>query len=134
MASDFRISQLQDLLEFHGSFKIPFELQPKAKIPETLFALRHRIMAEENDEYLEACQAGDLEGIADALGDMLYVLLGTVITHGLQDKLPEIFAEIHRSNMSKLDENGAPIYREDGKIIKSAGYFKPNLKPILEDK
>jgi predicted HAD superfamily Cof-like phosphohydrolase len=89
-------------------------------------------MAEENDEYLEAAQRGDLVEIADALGDQLYILCGTILKHGLQDKIAEVFQEIQRSNMSKLDENGQPIYREDGKVMKSALYFKPNIKAIIE--
>ena len=76
-------------------------------------------MAEENEEYLEAAQKGDLVEVADALGDMLYILCGTILKHGLQDKIEEVFQEIQRSNMSKLDENGKPIYREDGKVLKS---------------
>ena len=71
-------------------------------------------------------------GIADALGDKMYILFGTIISHGLQYKIEEIFDEIHRSNMSKLDDNGQPIYREDGKIMKSENYFKPNIKIVLD--
>ncbi len=89
-------------------------------------------MQEENDEYLEACQKGDLTQIADALGDKLYILCGTILAHGLQDKILEVFDEIHRSNMSKLDDDGQPIYREDGKIMKSNNYFLPDIASILE--
>ena len=88
-------------------------------------------MKEENDEYLDACEKGDLVEIADALGDMMYILCGTILSHGLQSKIEEIFEEIQRSNMSKLDENGKPICREDGKILKSKKYFKPNISKIL---
>ena len=89
-------------------------------------------MAEENEEYLEAAQNNDLVEIADALGDQLYILCGTILKHGLQHKIVEVFEEIQRSNMSKLDDNGKAIYREDGKILKSDLYFKPNIKEILE--
>ena len=68
----------------------------------------------------------------DALGDKLYILCGTILAHGLQDKIVEVFEEIHRSNMSKLDDNGQPIYREDGKIMKSNNYFLPDIATILE--
>ena len=88
-------------------------------------------MREENEEYLEAAQNGDLVEVADALGDMLYILCGTMLSHGLQDKMGEVFLEIQRSNMSKLDENGKPIYREDGKVMKGPNYFKPDIKAIL---
>mgnify|MGYP000273934757 FL=1 len=62
---------------------------------------------------------------------MLYILCGTLLKHGLQHKIDEVFTEIQRSNMSKLDENGQPIYREDGKVLKSTKYFKPNIADIL---
>jgi len=89
-------------------------------------------MEEENNEYLEAAKNGDLVEIADALGDQLYILCGTLLKHGLQGKIEAVFEEIQRSNMSKLDENGKAIYREDGKIMKSDLYFRPNIKAILE--
>ena len=89
-------------------------------------------MAEENDEYLEAAKNNDLVQVADALGDKLYILCGTIISHGLQHKIVEVFEEIHRSNMSKLDADGKPIYREDGKVMKSELYFLPNIESILE--
>jgi len=89
-------------------------------------------MKEENEEYLEAAKQGDLIEVGDALGDMLYILCGTIIAHGFQDKIEAIFDEIQRSNMSKLDAGGKPIYRADGKVMKGPNYFKPNLKKILE--
>ena len=89
-------------------------------------------MNEENSEYLEAAKNGDIVEVADALGDQLYILCGTILKHGLQHKIAEVFIEIQRSNMSKLDINGNPIYREDGKVLKSSLYFRPNIKAILE--
>jgi predicted HAD superfamily Cof-like phosphohydrolase len=88
-------------------------------------------MKEENEEYLEAVQNNDLIEIADALGDMLYILCGTIIEHGLHDKIEAVFNEIQRSNMSKLDSNGKPIYREDGKVMKGPNYFKPDFTKII---
>ena len=70
--------------------------------------------------------------IADALGDMIYIWCGTDLKHGMQDVIGEIFYENQRSNMSKLDENNQPIFREDGKVLKGANYFKPDIKGILE--
>jgi predicted HAD superfamily Cof-like phosphohydrolase len=90
-------------------------------------------MKEENDEYLEAAIKNDIVEIADALGDQLYILCGTILKHGLQDKIEEVFNEIQRSNLSKLDENGQPILREDGKILKSNLYFKPDIAKILNN-
>ena len=78
--------------------------------------------------------AGDLVEVADALGDMLYILCGTIIEHGLQDKIEEVFAEIQRSNMSKLGADGQPIYREDGKVMKGPNYSPPDLARVLSSK
>ena len=119
--------------EFHDSFVIPNKYTPLAKVDEKDLNLRYSLMKEENEEYLQAAKEGDLTEIADALGDMLYILCGTILTHGLQHKMAEVFQEIQRSNMSKLDKNGKPIFREDGKVLKSDLYFKPNIKKILDN-
>jgi predicted HAD superfamily Cof-like phosphohydrolase len=117
--------------EFHEVFGLEYHETPQPAVTERIIALRHRLMAEENDEYLEAAQNNDLTQIADALGDKLYILCGTIIAHGLQHKIVEVFEEIHRSNMSKLDAEGKPIYREDGKIMKSERYFLPDIESVL---
>ena len=123
---------LEPVSEFHEVFEIGNALSPKLlEAPE--FELRHRLLHEENEEYLEACKTGNLTEIADALGDQLYILFGTILKHGLQHKIDAIFNEIHRSNMSKLDANGRPIRREDGKILKSEKYFKPNIALLLKE-
>ena len=123
---------LEPVSEFHEVFEIGNALSPKLlEAPE--FELRHRLLHEENEEYLEACKTGNLTEIADALGDQLYILFGTILKHGLQHKIDAIFNEIHRSNMSKLDANGRPIRREDGKILKSEKYFKPNIALLLNE-
>jgi predicted HAD superfamily Cof-like phosphohydrolase len=126
------LDKINKVKEFHETFGLEFHEQPTVEVSERIIDLRHRLMEEENNEYLEACKAGDLTQIADALGDKMYILFGTIIAHGLQYKIEEVFDEIHRSNMSKLDENGKPIYREDGKIMKSNKYFLPDIKSILE--
>jgi predicted HAD superfamily Cof-like phosphohydrolase len=89
-------------------------------------------MEEENNEYLEAAQADDVIEIADALGDQLYILCGTILSHGMQDVIEDVFREIQSSNMSKLGDNGKPIVRDDGKILKGPNYFRPDLKSILD--
>lgn len=122
---------IEAVKEFHEAFKIENKNEPTAQIDEKTILLRYKLMREENEEYLEAAQKGDLVEVADALGDMLYILCGTILSHGLQHKIGEVFAEIQRSNMSKLDKNGQPIYREDGKVLKSELYFKPNIAKIL---
>ena len=118
--------------DFHDAFGITNAPQPTAHIGDDALLLRYKLMREENEEYLEAAQNGDIVEIADALGDMLYILCGTMLTHGLQDKMAAVFTEIQQSNMSKLDEKGLPIYREDGKVLKSARYVKPNIAAALE--
>ena len=116
---------------FHNAFGIENKNAPTHEISPAEGKLRFDLMREENEEYLEAVKDGDLVEIADALGDMLYILCGTILKHGMQHKIGEVFEEIQRSNMSKLDSNGDPIYREDGKVLKSDLYFKPNIKHIL---
>jgi predicted HAD superfamily Cof-like phosphohydrolase len=124
-------TQINKVRAFHNAFKQENGIIP-TNLDDNQFELRHRLMAEENDEYLEACKDNDLIGIADALGDQLYILCGTILKHGLQNKIENVFAEIHDSNMSKLDEKGNPIFREDGKILKSSNYFKPNIEKIIK--
>jgi predicted HAD superfamily Cof-like phosphohydrolase len=117
--------KIKSVAEFHDVFQIGNAAEIKL-IDERDYTLRYNLIKEENEEYLEACKNGDIVEIADALGDQLYILFGTILKHGLQHKIEEVYDEIHRSNMSKLDDQGAPIFREDGKILKSSNYFKPN--------
>ena len=118
--------------EFHKAFKLDYLDKPKADLGTNKNKLRFNLMKEENEEYFEAANNNDMVEVADALGDMLYILCGTIIEHGMQHKIDEIFSEIQNSNMSKLGADGNPIYREDGKVLKSNLYFKPNIKKILE--
>ena len=118
--------------QFHDAFGIGNNYKPTVELSEADIELRFNLMKEENEEYLEAAKEGDMVEVADALGDMLYILCGTILKHGMQDKIEEVFEEIQRSNMSKLDADGKPIYREDGKVLKSDLYFKPDIKAILE--
>ena len=118
--------------EFHKAFKLDYLDKPKADLGADKNKLRFNLMKEENEEYFEAANNNDIVEVADALGDMLYLLCGTIIEHGMQHKIDEIFSEIQNSNMSKLGSDGNPIYREDGKVLKGPNYFKPNIKGILE--
>lgn len=124
--------QINAVKEFHTAFGLGYSEIVKGDLGENKNLLRFNLMKEENEEYLEAVQNNDVTEIADALGDMLYILCGTIIEHGLQYKIEEVFDEIQRSNMSKLDENGKPIYREDGKVLKGPNYFKPDFSNILK--
>ena len=122
---------IEAVTKFHESYGLAIEHNPKANLPENISELRFNLMKEENEEYLQAAQDEDLIEIGDALGDMLYILCGTIIAHGFQDKIESIFDEIQRSNMSKLGKDGKPIFRKDGKVLKGPNYFKPDLKKIL---
>ena len=124
--------QINSVKEFHTSFQLGYSENIIGDLGESKNLLRYNLMKEENEEYLEAATNNDIVEIADALGDQLYILCGTILRHGLQHKIVEVFEEIQRSNMSKLDESGRPIYREDGKVLKSNLYFKPDINKILE--
>ena len=117
---------------FHEAFGLGMKDSPTANLDANKNLLRYKLMREENEEYLDAANNKDLVEVADALGDMLYILCGTIIEHGMQHKIEEVFNEIQKSNMSKLGADGNPIYREDGKVLKGPTYFKPDIKTILD--
>lgn len=93
--------------------------------------LRYELMKEENEEYFEAVQDNNIVEIADALGDQLYILLGTINHHGMHHIIPKVFDAIQDSNMSKLGADGKPIFREDGKVMKGPNYIRPNIKQFF---
>ncbi|AGC78147.1 phosphoribosyl-ATP pyrophosphohydrolase [Nonlabens dokdonensis] len=124
--------QIEGVHKFHTAFQLGMNDKPVANISERRNKLRFELMKEENEEYFEAAQNNDLVEVADALGDMLYILCGTIIEHGMQEIIEDVFDEIQESNMSKLGADGKPIYREDGKVLKGPHYFKPNFDKILE--
>jgi predicted HAD superfamily Cof-like phosphohydrolase len=123
--------QLKAVAEFHKAFG-----QKDGKWPQLLsnaeYDLRHTLMKEENDEYLEACYNKSLVEIADALGDQLYILCGTILKHGMQHIIEDVFNEIQSSNMSKLGDDGKPLLREDGKILKGPGYYRPDISKFIK--
>jgi predicted HAD superfamily Cof-like phosphohydrolase len=122
---------LNKVSEFHRAFGQKDGKWPEL-IPNAEYDLRHSLMKEENDEYLEACYNKSLVEIADALGDQLYILCGTILKHGMQHIIEDVFNEIHASNMSKLGEDGKPILRPDGKILKGEKYFRPDLEKFFK--
>jgi predicted HAD superfamily Cof-like phosphohydrolase len=124
-------NKIKAVTAFHQAFGLGMKSDPTADLGTPKNTLRFNLMKEENEEYLEAAENNDLVEVADALGDMLYILCGTIIEHGMQDKITEVFEEIQRSNMSKLGSDGLPIFREDGKVLKGPDYFKPNIQNIL---
>ena len=117
---------------FHEAFGLGMKDSPTANLDANKNLLRYKLMREENEEYLDAANNKDLVEVADALGDMLYILCGTIIEHGMQHKIEEVFNEIQKSNMSKLGADGIPIYREDGKVLKGPNYFRPDIQTILD--
>ncbi len=123
--------RLKAVAEFHSAFGLGVSGEPTAGLASETLQLRYELMKEENEEYLQAAMKRDLPEVADALGDMLYILCGTILEHGLQDKIEEVFEEIQKSNMSKLGANGKPVYRKDGKVLKGPHYFKPDLKKLF---
>ncbi|HEA28492.1 MAG TPA: hypothetical protein ENH91_00600 [Leeuwenhoekiella sp.] len=123
--------EIASVLQFHKAFNLGIAEKPMASLHAAKHQLRFDLMKEENEEYLEAAQNGDLHEVADALGDMLYILCGTLIEHGMQHKIEAVFQEIQRSNMSKLGSDGKPMYRADGKVLKGPNYSKPDFSEIL---
>jgi predicted HAD superfamily Cof-like phosphohydrolase len=124
-----QLKQVEDFQKAFGSFIGEGPSFP----PLERCVLRQRLLQEEVIELHEAWSNKDIVEVADAITDCLYILFGTAIEFGLQDKLEALFDEVHGSNMSKLDENGKPIYRKDGKVLKSENYYKPNLKNIINE-
>jgi len=122
-------SAFDQVTEFHRTYGQSAPTTATLLSPEDQ-KLRAWLLDEERAEYEEAVVKGDIVEIADALVDMLYIVLGTAVSHGIT-RLPEMFAEVHRSNMSKLAADGSVIRREDGKILKGPNYFKPNLEQFL---
>ena len=124
--------QLDQVLGFHKDFGCHIEVEPIASPSRDVTDVRARLIQGELDEYREAVADGDLVAVADALSDLMYVLLGTYIAHGLHTQAEALSDEVHRSNMSKLDENGRPVLREDGKILKPDCWSPPNLASVLQ--
>lgn len=122
--------QIKQVIEFYDAFGHPKADSPK-QVETHRLIMRHNILNEEVVELLDAGVKGDLVEVGDAITDCLYILIGTAIEFGLADKLPAMFDEVHKSNMSKLGEDGKPIYREDGKVMKGPNYKKPNLIDII---
>ena len=106
------------------------EIKEKASFPkDKITSLRYDLIKEELDEFKDAIDKRDLKEVADALTDILYVTYGAGHAFGIN--LDNCFEEVQNSNMSKLDENGKPIYNESGKVLKGPYYFKPDLSKFV---
>lgn len=114
---------------FHEAFNLPRAARPSVNIPAALARLRVDLLVEETGEFADATAERDLVGMADALADIVYVAYGAAVTYGID--LDAALREVHRSNMSKLDEHGKPVYREDGKVLKSVRYTPPDIARVL---
>lgn len=129
--------QLQQVLEWHTKFGVPIKTEPDpfndSEEEASLIRLRFRIMKEEVLEWYDSAVFNeDIDKRAKELADILYVVLGTIITEGLQDVIEKVFDAVHESNMTKLDDNGNPIKRYDGKILKGKNYREPDLSFLLK--
>ena len=115
-----------------GTFMKTFGQEVKSKPSfsnDKINKLRIDLIKEELDELQEAMKNNDLLEVADALTDILYVTYGAGHAFGID--LDKCFEEVQNSNMSKLDENGKPIYNESGKVMKGPNYFKPDLSKFV---
>ena len=119
--------------EFHDTYGLPINAEPTLTREQTK-QLRVNLLQEELNELKEALENNDPLETLDALIDLQYVLDGAFLSFGLQAVKDVAFEEVHRSNMSKLGEDGKPIRREgDGKVMKGPNYFKPNLAQFIKD-
>lgn len=123
--------QLAQNKEFRTIFKMGVNVSPTL-IPKDRLDLHGKLLLEEVNEFIEAAKIGDLVGMADALTDIAVIKDGALNELGLAGCAVLLYDEVHASNMSKLDEKGEPIFREDGKVLKGPNYFKPKLEPIVE--
>lgn len=125
-----RLDGVQALVqEFHDAFALASASLPTLDVPADLAALRLALIDEEVGELHDAVAAGDLVKIADALADVAYVTYGAALSYGID--LDAVVREVHRANLSKLDADGRPLYREDGKVLKSARYVPPDVAAVL---
>lgn len=121
---------IMQLIKFHTAFDIPILKTPQIPSQDRI-DLRQNLLEEEVQELKDAAAQKNIVEVADAITDCMYILLGTALEFGLAHKLEECFDEVHRSNMSKLDENGNRVVRADGKILKSNLYSPPDLASII---
>ena len=127
-------STLEQVQEFHETYGLPVESSPNISDQKTN-DLRINLIAEELEELKEALKNNDIVETLDALIDLQYVLDGAFLSFGLHDVKETAFAEVHRSNMSKLGEDGKPIRREsDGKVMKGPNYFVPDMSQFIKNK
>ena len=128
MVAELTSTPYTKVKEFHETYGQPVGDKP-AFLTEDRMALRKRLIEEEYAEFLEAVEEGDLVNAFKELADLIYVVEGTIVEMGGDGDA--VFNEVHRSNMSKLDENGKAIFREDGKVLKGPSYFEADVAAVL---
>ena len=124
-----RKSPINMVKEFRDAFGLKVKEKPSL-LTKTEYDLHYSLIKEELNEYLDACEEGNIVEILDAQLDMLYLIYGCILHHGTHKIVNEGFAEVHSSNMTKL-EDGKPVYREDGKVIKGKNFQKPDLHKYI---
>ncbi|MDI6024051.1 hypothetical protein QBL02_10890 [Leucobacter sp. UT-8R-CII-1-4] len=129
--ADEAVSNTQIVSEFHVAFDLPIASRPRGRVSNELSKLRVELLREEFEEFKNAVECEDVVAIADALGDIVYVTYGAAITYGID--LDAVLREIHRANMSKLGQDGRPVIREDGKVLKGSDYRPPRIVDVLLD-
>ena len=123
------MSNFDDVKTFMQTFGQEVKIKPEFP-KEKIVKLRYDLIKEELNELQDAIKTKNLKEIADALTDILYVTYGAGHAYGID--LDKCFSEVQKSNMSKLGEDGKPIYNKKGKVMKGPKYFKPNLKQFIK--
>ena len=123
------IDPLDALRESHVAQRLITNEVPSLDVPDVVKELRCALIEEEAVEFRTALEENDIVGLADAIADLLYVTYGAALTFGIP--IREVFAEVHRSNMTKLDDEGNPVYRDDGKVMKGPNFSAPRLMSLL---
>lgn len=129
------IKQINMVKEFHSVMKgFKTEGYPTLNVPNYVVSLREKLIKEETKEVFEAIEKKDLPNLLKEYCDLLYVVYGGIIEHGLENLIEESFQMVQDSNMSKLDNNGNPIFREDGKLLKGPNYKAPDMGVFFKHK
>ncbi len=123
-----KLTPFEMVKQFHETYDLPIAETP-GHPPEDRIRLRKELISEEYWEYDRAVEKNDLVNIAQELADLFYVVVGAALEYGIP--LCDIIEEVHNSNMSKLGDDGKPLYREDGKVLKSNKYHPPNIERVL---
>lgn len=119
------------LISFHEAYRLPAHTRPSLGVDPQVAQLRADLITEEAAEFAEATARADIVAIADALADIVYASYGAAVTYGID--LDATLHEVHRANMSKLDPDGRPVTRGDGKILKPEGYRPPDVDRVLAE-